>query len=146
MVLGLITRKTNRRSSTGVGGIDFLVVFSTLSVLLGFIAPNYGRIQARNRDHVAYQDYQQIKQRLSARRQARHPAGSFFIFNQVGPDPLPEPFNNIILNEKIRLHYALQLDLLGFRFNAIKLSHDKGRHYYRLFECNEQTVEQIIRK
>ncbi len=73
------------------------------------------------------------------------------IQNMVGPAPLPEPLEDVFLDEGVRLNFLIRIaekskrgqskDLLRF-----EVTHKKGDRIYRYTEVRGILTEQVISK
>lgn len=136
------------KKQKGLTVIEFLILAVTVGALFRLAVPNFYEFRLRAADASAFLVYQNVRNSfLEYSNQNIEATPTALIFNQRGPGSLPSPFSKIKLSENIRVNYLISLHYPGFfDLSALEVSHDLGRHYYRMIWINNRHVEQVVEK
>lgn len=134
-----------RLGAAGYTLLETVMIGGVLLALLRLAIPNYLELQGRFADATAQRNFQSVKESL--KESTRDASAVIFMLNQTSEGTLPAPFSRVALDDGVKVHYALYLNLPGyFDITALEVSHEEGKHLFRLLEINDKGMEQIIRK
>ncbi|MDZ4785744.1 MAG: hypothetical protein SGJ02_06685 [bacterium] len=131
--------------------IELFVTVSIIILLVFIVIENLSVSRMKAYDALALKGYDKIKLALYSNMSLPNPVRKFMIQNMVGPAPLPEPLEDVFLDEGVRLNYLIRIaekskrgqskDLLRF-----EVTHKKGDRIYRYTEVRGILTEQVISK
>ncbi len=99
-------------------------------------------LQERNLKH----SYEQVKEILNASSDEARRLPIVFILNQVGPAPLPDPFDKVVLEEGMVVDFLVRFWLIGYGdVRLLQVHNDQSRIAYRQVYLNGRSLEQTIR-
>ena len=137
------------KNNKGFSFAEFALLSIVVASFVRLAVPNFYEFRLRAADSSAYSVYKELKSSLISEdgEGAQNSVPTTLIFNQQGEGVLPPPFSRVTLSEHMRINYVINLHYPGyFDLAAIEVSHDLGRHYYRLIAINSKIIEQVIDK